>query len=316
MASIKLNPEHRDIDALHGRIRTIEEQLSAHQRISPQIKELLFQELEGTQQALYALRAKAVSLSQYGRSKVTSFETTQNTKDIEELDQLKDKIITLYGNIDTRATDSEIEEIKDETYHLQQMIKTGNPQEIAKDVSILSKHISTFCEGHQVSRKDRQVIVLAKQSLKTADTILRQKVIGQTVNQFNILSLLQTEIEKVEEDEELEPTVMELFNVAELFYRFKLNEAKRAFNQLPESIKSKVRHHLSILENGIDIEKNLIKSVQALIATANEISQSDEEYLTIDEIHEMYKEISSLQNKETVSNLGLQVLPKHFWLQA
>jgi len=318
MASIKINPGHREIDALHDRIQTIEGQLRAHQRISPQTKELLFQELDGAQQALLSLRAKSVSITQYSKSKFSSsFETAQNERQIEELDRLKEKIITLYGDIDTRATDSEIEEIKEETCHLQQALKEGNPEEIAKDVSILSKHIHTFCDTHQASRKDRHIINLAKQSLKTADTILHQKVLGQTVNQFNILSLLRSEmIEECEEDEELEPQVMELFNAAELFYSFKIKEAKSAFNQFPESIKARARHHLSVLEKGTEIGSNVIKTVQALVATAHEIAQSDEDYLTTDQVHEMFKEVSALNSEEASANQEQQTRSKQFWLQA
>jgi hypothetical protein len=281
---------------LQRRVQSIEEQLKL-QRMSPATREQLFCELEGTHQSLQALQEKAETVGRVAQGTIAKnsceFAQAQVLSDLEELDALKEKIITLYGAIYSRSLDDEVEEIKLETQDLQRSLTSGDLEEICKNVAILSRHINYFCGQHRPSREKKQIIALARHSLKQADTLFFTKVLGSTLNQFNVIALH----EAAADIEDNEPEVMELFETADLFYRRKFKDALSQFNRLSPSLKKRTLSHLEKIEgNPADLCTDIYKTIAALIATAHEISHSEdgEGYIQKAEIDQMFREITQL----------------------
>ncbi len=302
MAVHRIHPSSiQNPDDLQRQVRSIEEQLKL-QRLSPATKEQLFCALEGTHQSLQALQTKAQSVGNFAKTAIAKntceFAHARVLNDMKELNELKEKIITLYGAIYSRSIDDEMDEIKHETEDLDQSMKSGDVNEISKNVAVLSKHIDFFCCQHRPSRSNRQIIALARQSLKQADTVLFTKVLGPTLNQLNVLAAQKAAaVEEIEDIEDLEPEIMELFETAELFYQHKFKYATSLFNRMSPSLKTRVLAHLEAVGgNPGDLQCDVYKIIQALIAAAHEISHSDdgEGYIPHAEIDRMFQEVSCL----------------------
>jgi len=291
MALHRIHPSSiQNSEDLSQQVRSIEEQLKLN-RLTPATTQQLFSELE-------SLQKQAQSVSNFANTAIAKntceFTHAQVSHDLQELNELKEKIIALYGAIYSRSIDDEIEEIKHETQDLDQSMKSGDANEISKHVAVLSKHIAFFCCQHRPSRSNRQTIALARQSLKQADTVLFPKVLGPTLNQLNVIAAQKAAAaEEIEEIEDVEPEIMELFEIAELFYQHQFKFAGSHFNRLSPSLKKRVHNHLETVGGN---PSDIYKMIQALIATAHEISHSEdgEGYLAHAEIDRMFQEVHDL----------------------
>lgn len=282
------------IKALQDGMNSVRQRLQSASPISSEIRDELFLQLD--------------SLSLEGLKKQADSVTTLFSSYL-------DDYMSLWGEVDKRFTDSEIARIKFLTQQLKQDLPSGNLHAVAKDVDALKKNISTLTKNYRLLTQDLRVIREARESLKVADAYLAKTMIGTTINQPNLLRLLQeAALEELEGEEEEEPEVMELFSTAYLFYQHKLKDGMRQFNQLSESQKGRYRKHVETLGGDpFDPTDDTTIAIQALIATAREVCHADdgEPYLEEDEIETMFREVSDL-NRQMVQIQGVfgQVNPQ------
>jgi len=190
MSLLKINPFRASQD-LQLKVQSIEAQIKLKQ-VTQSTKQKLFLELEGTCLAVESLQANALSISRLAKSKlkdVGEFTQLQAENEWDDLEILKKKIITLFGDIHSSYIDDEVEEIQKEADHLEASLQGGDAKKISIEIKSLAKHIKTFCDNHRPSRESRKIIALANHSLKKATNVLQQKVLGQTINQWNLLSI-------------------------------------------------------------------------------------------------------------------------------
>ena len=85
--------------------------------------------------------------------------------------------------------------------------------------------------------------------------------------------------------------VMELFEVADLFYHHHITEALGRFHRLPKNIQAQVR-----LE--ADPETECFKTIQTLIAIAHEISYGERQLLTQEEVRALFSELNEIRKEK------------------
>jgi len=100
------------------------------------------------------------------------------------------------------------------------------------------------------------------------------------------------------EDHDKEHEIMDLFEIADLLYHAKNQTAMKLFHPLSQESKQCFNNHMHILNgNFTDLTADRMKSIQALIATAHEISDSDigDGYMSLEEIDTMYQELDPIK---------------------
>jgi hypothetical protein len=261
---------------LPTQIDSIEHALAQSRTLTPQTRNQLFHELDCANETLHALQEKAGAVADFSHLQA-----------LQNLNGLQERIISLYGRVDDRFTDSEVGKIQEEAEtldtHLKQPLEKGNLTRISKEVDNLKRHIHTLCDSHRLLREDRRKIAMAQACVRNADAVLQGKPYQATL--FPMAAL--------EFDPEADLAAVDLYELAELFYHHKTKAAQREFNQLPDWQKEIVFSHLK--ELGIpsaDPSLDMTKTVQALIATAHEISSSDDGqlYLSLEEIDQTFLE--------------------------
>lgn len=253
-------------EQLPVKVGLIEQQLHYQPSLNLAGRTTLHSELEQISRSMQELRKSAVSVNDFAKSRIN-----------QNLEGLEDKIVTLYGRIDTVWIDSEIVTIEEETRELNSQLEQDAPnrEEIAQEVNSLKKHINTLCRDHRLLKKDRKVIGLARASIKKAEAVLSNKILGNTFNQLNILALHTAPLDDVFLDEEIDNQISELFPLAHLFYKNNVKEGVRGFNQLSEFEKARFQTHLRHLEaSSLDPAADCQKTAKALIALGYELSDS------------------------------------------
>jgi hypothetical protein len=305
MALYKIQPQpiQGSLD-LQRQLQSIEQQLKFN-RNSPVDREQIIDALENTHQSLQALQRRTATIGVFAKCALTKnvdeFLQARSLSELEELNQLKEKIISLYGDIYTLSIDEEIAGIRSEAEDLGRSLSQGDLNEICRNINILSKHIDTFCRNHRPSRHDRHTIAFARETLKKADQILFDKVLGPTLNQFNLLALRRTATLNIYDIEDLEPDIVALFEIAELYYQQHFKNAQTQFNRLAQSVRKKVFAHLEKTNKTLNEgQQEVYPMIQALIATAHEISDSDdgEGYLSKKDIDSLFQEIDAVKKED------------------
>jgi len=255
-----------DSERLPLAVQAIERQLTFQTTLDLEGRNGLHSALEDVSRSVEQLRRRANQVDAFAKSRIA-----------QNLDGLDDKIVTLYGRIDTVWVDSEISTIAAETRALNAEMEQEAPnrEEIVREVNQLKKHINTLCRDHRLLKKDRKVVGLARATIKRAEAVLTNKILGNTFNQLNLLALQARPLDDVYADEEIDEQVSELFPLANLFYKNNLKEAMRGFNQLSDFEKARFRSHLKqIGASSLEPADDCQKTAKALIALAYELSDS------------------------------------------
>ncbi len=279
-------------ELLVQKVELVEEKLHQFPVISPAAHENLFLELEQAQKDLKDLRAQVPLINVFSQIKINTL-----------LEGLEDKIITLYGRLDNKWLDSEIGKINEAALHLEKVIETPLKASGAKEITALSKalkeHISWICENHRLLIKDRKVIAFAKNILKQAEDVASGKKHLNTPVYVHNSIFTQARIQEHSfASSESDMDALELFEIADLFYQNKTQQALTQYNQLSEYPKKKVDFHLSGLKTGLFTEDKSM--IQALIAAAFEISDSSdgEPVLTPSQIDTLFHEAHQFRMQE------------------
>lgn len=249
---------------LQTEVQTIEGEI-AHFPISHKKYQLLCKKLHSASQKLQDLE------------KMTDvFAKTQ-------AEYLKEKVVSLSKDLVDRLVEGEVTQIQRESSSLKQGKIT------AKAIKLLETHIHELEENHKTSIPHRRIIADAKHALLEAKAKLEGKPV---VKHFDWLA---TQVKRVDEVELLPGDVEELFDIARAVYNRDFRQAKMRFNALTDDYRRRFERHMQQLTAAPFDDP--LETVQALIATVNELIGNGESYPTANEIDQLFLGLSQLTDK-------------------
>lgn len=188
----------------------------ANDPVNPHTRKTLFQELETLQDSIEQLRQGAKS--------------TQ-----EQFARLESQVISLYREIEDRFEDYEISLISKEALDLGANLEGGKMVKIAKQINSLQHNIIFLFEHRRPSLKNRKIVHLAVKLMDYANAALSLK--GETPKeQIKLIHLLRLLLQEavlrigMADDPAEQELSMELYEIADLFYRKEKNEALMRLN--------------------------------------------------------------------------------------
>jgi hypothetical protein len=289
MASLKINVHFiRGSQGLHTQLQSIEDQIDKAK--STRDIRRLTKDLDQTSTALRAMKSKAQSV--FGQTQQGYF------------GRLEDEIVSMYGRIEEAQVASKVSQIQDETEEIKESIAQGAPINV-KTLHLLKRHICRFLKDYRPGIKERRVIADARQTAERADLTLKGKP-TQPISHFQWLAN-QRDAQWVEEKELIPGQCEDLFDIAAHLYNGRLREAKAAYHQLPENLKEIFHSHLRQLI-AIAFEDEL-ETLQALIATANQLVENGEPYPTRQEIDEIFLGLREVISEDTNSSVIVPLKP-------
>lgn len=291
-----INELIRGSQQLRLEVQSIEERLQHSPAVSPQDRNQFFHELDDVRTRILNFRETAKYVNVFANAQIAT-----------QLEDLPERITTLYGRVTHRWIDSEVSSIKEEATELEEelpnlkgTIKEDKREELSQRVNALNAKISQFRQNIRPLRNDRKIIAFARDTVKKIEIALNRKILGPTLNQFNLLALQREANDERMETDEMDPDVSTLFEMAEFFESSNAPKAMSKYYDLSDHSKHRVRAHLKKLSGGEDLHSDSFQTIQALIATAHEISDScdGEPYLNKEEITKMFAEIAQLNERE------------------
>ena len=245
---------------LQVEVQTIAKEIECSS-ISPKKYQLLSKKLDDTLEALQG------------------FETRDKTADVfakAQAEDLKEQVVKLYGDLEEGLVKREISQIKEESTSLRKGRLT------LKAIKKLEVHIHTLEKNHLTSIPNRRIIADAKQALSEAKAKLAGKPI---IHHFAALSQYP-QVHFWEEIPLLPGDVEDLLDVARSVYNRDFREAKIGFATLPGAHKQRVENHLQHLM--AKLFEDPLETMQALIATVNQLVENGEGYPTSSEIDKLF----------------------------
>lgn len=251
---------------LHTQVRTIEGEL-AQAPISPKKYQNLTKKLNDASR------------------KLQNLEKTSGVFAKAQTDYLKEKVITLSKSLIDRKVETEVSQIQKESSDLKKKISQGA-------VKKLETHINQLEENHKVSIPHRLIVADAKQALVEA----KAKLEGKPVSRHFDWLASQKNVRMLEEIELLPGEVEELFDIAKAVYDRDFRQAKMRYSMLPEDHKRRFLSHMQNLTASPFDDAD--ETIQALIATVNELVKNGESYPSRDQIDQLFLGLSQVNQQE------------------
>lgn len=269
------------VTQLHKQLQEIEREISL-KPTNVKACNRLFHKLEETSHSLGSLKAQTEKTQGV-------FLATQQ----EFCSELEGKIVYLFGRVIDAKVDCDISKIQAETVHLQKTLQSGTSVQISKELALLQKHIQKLLSQHRPSKDNLSIIAEAKKTVADAQNQLEGHI--SIPRHFDWIASKQAELNlsSIESTLETMPEeIDELFAIAQLLHNNKYREARAQFHQLPQACKDRIEHHIRNLGgNGFEL---ITSSIQAVIATAYDVAGRFSEYLTSDEIEELFRECQDI----------------------
>ena len=261
---------------LRNQVYLLEETLE-EQEVTPHVRVKLFRRLEQTCKKVECVRKNANCDGEFAEAQVT-----------EDLKEVEEKIVNLYGRIDSLSVAYEIALIKKEIEDLETCLNAKSSARVCRAVDSLKTHIFVLCSSRALSREDLPLIARAKLLLKNAECALQGAISFEQARLNSVKRAFQEELLGKDEDDS---DVMELFEVADLFYHHQMADGLSRFHMLPKK-------HQMMVRKEADPEKDCFKTIQTLIAIAHEISYGERHLLSQEEICTLFSELDQVR-KET-----------------
>ncbi len=255
---------------LQSEVQTIAGEI-AQSPISPKKYQHLSKKLDHALETLREIEGKAKAENVFAKA---------------QTEHLKEQMVKLYGDLEDGLVKREVSQIQEESTGL----KKGRLS--LKAVKKLELHISELEKNHLTAIPDRRIIADAKQALLEAKARLEGKPI---VRHFDFLSS-QRNVQFTAEIAFLPGEIEELFDIARSLYNRNIREAKMRYSSLPEEHKRKFEKHMQNLM-AIPFE-DVLETMQALIATANELVENGESYPTSQQIDQLFLGLSQCSAEE------------------
>lgn len=285
MISNSMNPliESR---ALNDQVSHLKAQITSGTPISPGKYRDLLKQLNSAFEMLQNLKSSKMS---------NPFVKTQN-------EGLEARVTELYGNLESGRVKGEIVQIQEESTFLKKGRLT------LRAVKKLELHINELEKNCLPSIPDRRVIADAKQTLLNAKAKLEGKPV---IKHFDYLAQ-QKPVQFMDEIQLLPEEVEELYDVARAVYN-RDPGAKRSYNKMSENNKRIFQKHVQNLA-AIAFDDPL-ETMQALLATANELVANGEGYPSSDQIDQLFIGLSQLREEETAKEGKIFSLTSQRFLQ-
>ncbi len=269
MRSNEVNQFSRGSRWLHSEMRAIEGEL-VHSPISQKKYQLLTKKLD------------------VASKKLQDLEKTTNVFTKAQTEYLKEKVITLSKDLVDRHVEREVSQIQKESSCLKKRISQGA-------VKKLETHINQFEKNHKTSIPHRRIIADAKYALLEA----KAKLEGKPLTKHFEWLASQKNVRMVESIVLLPGEVEELFDIAKAVYDCDFRQAKMRYNMLPEDHKRRFLAHMSNL--AAKPFDDSLETMQALIATVNELVENGEGYPSQDYIDQLFLGLSQIVEEEKTS---------------
>ncbi|MBI3236221.1 MAG: hypothetical protein HYZ48_00695 [Chlamydiales bacterium] len=259
---------------LYYQLQTIEDQLYTIK--SSQEADRLAKKLDRTSLALQEMKIKAQDV--FGGHQQKYFE------------ELENEIIHLYGKIRNAWIARKVSQIQEETEELKKILDSKTPVDL-KAINTLKKHIFLLLRDYRPGLEDRRIIADANQALLEAQLLGKASPSPKMEDTFDLF---------------LDPSACEdLFDLAALVYNGRIREAKSQFHQLSEGVKQLFERHLRELMAVAFDDK--IETIQALLATMNQLLQHPEPYATRNQIDEIFLGLQAVLMQEIDTHTRLRL---------
>lgn len=183
------------------------------------------------------------------------------------------KCCSLYRELEEGVIYRKLYQIQQESIAIQK----GNLN--LQSVKALETHLKTLMKDYAPSIEERRTLLKAKRTLAIAKKHLSQ---GTSPSYSEWLPVKSSPSQSPIFFQEAE----ELYALGQAVYEHSFSFARAHYHCFSQSIKNLVEKHLSYL-NGT-IFKDRMKTIQALIAAANDLVGSSEDYLSLEEIDQLY----------------------------
>lgn len=281
MAATKVNGSqwlHTQVQAIAGEI--------AGSSISPKKYQDLSKKLDAAWETLQDLEAKNKASNLF-------FKT--------QAEVLKEKFVNLYKELEDGFVRRAVIQIQEES----DLLKTGKVSHQA--VNRLENHISELENNHLPSIPERRVVADAKHALLEAKAKLEGKPIVKHIDwlakQQNVRFVEQTA------NELLPGEVEELFDIAKAVYKRDYREAKKRYAGISYDHQSRfISHMQQLMAKPFEDE---IETIQALMATINDLVGNGEGYPSKDQIHQHFLGLSQLSALEEKSDRKIISFPSN-----
>jgi uncharacterized protein YhaN len=261
MEHIKLN-KFNSSQTLQSNVQELAGQI-AHSPISPRKYQSLSKKLDRAFETLQDLESSSKTAGLFAQT-------------------LKEQVVKLYADLEDGLVKREVTQIKEESTSLKKGRLT------LKAIKTLELHISELEKNHLTSIPDRKIIADAKQALLEAKAKLEGKPV---VRHFDFLSQ-QKNIHFMEEIELLPGEIEELFDIAKALYNRDFRQAKMRYATLPQDHKQRFGKHMQNLMAQPFVDA--LETMQALIATANELVDNGEGYPSHNAIDQLFLGLSQM----------------------
>ncbi len=223
----------------------------------------------------------------FASQKLQDLEKTSDVFAKAQTEYLKEKVVSLSRDLVERLVEGEVTQIQHESTSL----KKGKIT--LKAIKMLEVHIQDLEGHHKPSIPHRRIIADAKHALLEA----KAKLDGQPITRHFDWLAKQNPVRFVEEEVELLPGELEeLFDIARAVYNRDFRQAKMHYLTLSESHKRCFEKHMQHL-TATPFDDPL-ETMQALIATVNELVENGESYPTSHQIDQLFLGLSQVTEEE------------------
>ena len=246
---------------VHSRMQSIAGQLESSPTSSKKFH-VLTRELDETYKVLNTLKKQSPATAVFAQS------ATEN---------LEHGIVSLYGRAINAWIKTEVSHIQHEAHSIENSLKCGKVT--AKNTQKLAQHIEAFKKECRPSLSDRRIIAEAEFTMLRANAFLKGSPLPSELIQEDLGEIFPGEME-------------DLMDLAALIYKQDFRQAKARFGQLPQEHKRVINKHLHNL--GARAFEDSVETMQACIATVNELAHNGEGYPSREELDELFLGLAQL----------------------
>lgn len=176
-------------------------------------------------------------------------------KEFVAIDQMENEAIELYGKAHGFVFDYKVSLIVQEAKELSSTLETSDMEKIARKVDSLRSVISNFKDNYRPSLHHRKIVDLAEQMVKRASDIVDGKKSYSPAEHQKFLAFLEIMLSTLAQHEDIFvdasefETIMELFEISELFYKGSKKEGKNRLLQIIQLLPAEKREKLLSIED-------------------------------------------------------------------
>ncbi|MES2121500.1 MAG: hypothetical protein V4492_01835 [Chlamydiota bacterium] len=224
---------------------------------------------------------------------IQNLETQQKTSTLfarTQAQSLKETCVELSQHLENAFVNREISLIQNDSVALHHGGAT--PEAIQK----IEAQMNALLKNHALSIEQNKNLSEARRSIDLARIDMDGD--GGTIRHMEWLAT-QRNVNWVEMNDLIPEEIEELFDIGKWVFDRNLKQAKTRFQKLPESHKSQFQEHMRLL--AAKPFEDVTETIQALIATANNLAGNGCTYPSVDQIDELYLGLIQINDEENAS---------------